>query len=180
MAGWAPDGEGEDLEGDVGELGRLDEAFQLAAHDLAAPNGPAQGGLIDHRPQPRRVLAGQQDLAGHPQPHPPAHLVARFLQMGAVDHRAHVVVGLQQPGDELAFVAADQGGGLFQVDIGAEPAGEDVAVVLPPAGGVGFSGQGEEFGDFGGVGDLVAGQQVDDVAVFEADLAVLEAVDLPF
>jgi hypothetical protein len=51
---------------------------------------------------------------------------------------------------------------------------------LPPAGGVGLAGQGEEVGHLGGVGDSIAAEQVDDVAVFEADLAVLEAVDLPF
>jgi hypothetical protein len=100
--------------------------------------------------------------------------------MGPLDHRPHVVIGLQQPGDELALIGPDQPGRRLQVDIGPEPRRQDVAVVLPPARAVGLPGQGHELGHLGRVGDLVEVEQVDDVAFFEADLAVLEPVDLPF
>jgi hypothetical protein len=172
--------ERQDLQGHVGQLAGLQEPLQLAAHDLGAAHRAAQGGLVDHRPQPRRLLAGEQHLAGHPQPHPPADLLAGVVEVGAADEGAHVVVGLEQAGDELALVGADQAGRRLQVHVRPEPRRQQVAVVLPPAGVVGVGGHGQELLDLVGVGDLVPAQQVDQVAPLEADLAVLEAVDLPF
>jgi hypothetical protein len=52
--------------------------------------------------------------------------------------------------------------------------------VLPPARRVRLPSELEEPGDLLWVGDAIQAQQVDDVAVFEADLAVLQPVDLPF
>src|SRR6266542_1897797 len=122
-----------------------------------------------------RVTLGS--LAAGPQLHPPLDAGRRPVQPPA-DHRARVVVGLQQPGDELALVGADDRGRLLQVDVGAEPLRQHVAVLVPPAGVVGVQRHPDDRGHLTRIGP-VQSEQVDDVAFLEADLAVLQPVDLP-
>lgn len=104
-------------------------------------------------------------------------LVGRVRETEA-DDRSRVVLRLQQPGDELQLVGAQQGGGLFQAEVHLEPAGQDVAVPVPPAGGVGLLRELQQRGPLVRVGDAVQGQQVGDVALLEADAAELHAADL--
>ena len=80
---------------------------------------------------------------------------------------AGVAGGLEQAVDELELEGADDRGGGFQAEVGLEPAGRDVAVAGPPAGGVGLPDQGQDLVAGGGVGDAVEGEQVGDVAFFE-------------
>ena len=57
------------------------------------------------------------------------------------DDGAGVVGGLQQPGQELHLVAADQRGGLLEADVGVEPVRQHLFVGLPPRRVVGLLGQ---------------------------------------
>jgi hypothetical protein len=55
-----------------------------------------------------------------------------------------VRLGLQQPVDELDFVDPDERGRSLQTDIRLEPAGQHIAVTVPPARHIGLTGQAEE------------------------------------
>jgi hypothetical protein len=115
---------------------------------------------------------------GEPHLDPAFDVLGRLVQRTAHD-RAHVVVGLQQPRDELALVRADQRRGLLQVDVGAVPLRPHVAIPVPPAGVVGLQRHAEDRRHLARIADPVEPEQVDHVALLEADLAVLEPVDLP-
>ncbi len=93
-------------------------------------------------------------------------------------HRPGVVRGLQQPGDELHVVAADDARRLLKAEVGLEPRGQHVAVGVPPARRVGLPGQGEQVLPFGAVTDPVEAEQVRHVALLEAGPAQLEPADL--
>ncbi len=68
-----------------------------------------------------------------------------FRRQGAQpDDRAGVVLDLQQAGDELQLVLADEGGGGLKAEVRLDPVRQDVRVPLPPAGRVGFPGQVEQ------------------------------------
>src|SRR4029453_3698801 len=197
MAGWAPASNGSTCRVTLGSLdasisrsswprmtsrpptGRRRAASSTTAHSRGgcSRGGTIWRGLRSRTPRPPPPPGAPKRAP--PPPPPPAHLLAGVLQVRPLHHRPHVVVGLQQAGHELALVGPDQDGGRLQVHVGPEPRRQHVAVVLPPAGRVGLPGQGEEVGHLLGVGDLVEAQQVDDIALLEADLAVLEAVDLP-
>jgi hypothetical protein len=148
-------------------------------HHLAAADRPAQHRLVDHCPQQEAIGALQQLLPLEPQHHPAFDVLGPVIQEFAGDQRADVVLGLQQAGDDLALVAANPARGRFQVDVGPEPWWQEIAVVRPPARLAGLPGEGHQHRDPVGVGDTVQGKQVDDIAVLEADLAVLQPVDLP-
>src|SRR6266516_4396609 len=168
----------DDLERDVGHLGGPDEPLELRAHDLGTADRAAQRRLVQHHPQAWSVRALQQALPGHPERDPALDLLWSVVQ-GTLDHRAHVVLGLQQAGHELALVGTDQGGRALQVDVGAEPGGQDVAVVLPPAGLVGLASKSDQARDLDGVAHAVEVEQVHQIALLEADLPVLQPMDLP-
>src|ERR1044072_3681155 len=98
IAGWGPASKGRTWRGTLG---------RLVASLSRAP-----------RPERGRLLGGRQEVAGDAQRHPPALLLRRLVQMSPPDDGPHVVVGLEQAGDELALVGPDQGGRRLQVDIG--------------------------------------------------------------
>src|SRR6266498_1662015 len=168
----------DDLERDVGHFGGFDETFELRAHYFGTTDWAAQCGLVQHHLQARSVGLFEQGLPGHLERYSVFDLF-EGLFYGAADHRAHVVLGLQQAGHELPFVGADQGGRALQVDVGAEPRGQDVAVVLPPTGLVGFACKRDQARHLDGIGHPVEVEQVHQVALLESDLAVLQPVDLP-
>lgn len=89
-----------------------------------------------------------------------------------------VVRGLQQAGNELHLVAADDGGGLLQADVHLEPARQDVAELVPPAGGAGLVGEPEEVLALLLVHDAVQGEEVGDVTLLVADPAQFQPADL--
>ena len=91
-----------------------------------------------------------------------------------------VTLGLQEPGDDLGFAGADEGGGFLEADGGAEPGGQDVVVAVPPAGCAGLAGQGEERVDLAAVGDAVGHQQALDGQGLEAALGAFHPADGPF
>ena len=93
-------------------------------------------------------------------------------------HRPSVVRGLQQPGNELHVVAADDARRLLKAEEGLEPRGQHVTVGVPPARRVGLPGQGEQVLPFGLVADPVEAEQVRHVALLEAGAAQFEAADL--
>src|ERR1700678_3223025 len=91
-----------------------------------------------------------------------------------------VTLGLQEPGDDLGFAGADEGGGFLEADGGAEPGGQDVVVAVPPAGCAALAGQGEERVDLAAVGDAVGHQQALDGQGLEAALGAFHPADGPF
>jgi hypothetical protein len=91
------------------------------------------------------------------------------VQWAELNYCAGAVLGLQQAGHELDLVGADHRAGLFQAQVGLEPARQDVAVLAPPAGFVGARSQHEERVSFLLVSDAVQGQQISHVTRFKAD-----------
>jgi len=94
------------------------------------------------------------------------------------DHRAGVLLVLDQPGHELHLVGADDLGDLLQSQVVLEPAREDVAVLLPPPTGVGLPHQAQHGRALLVVGDPVQRQQVDDIAFLESHPAQFQPADL--
>src|SRR5690348_11499564 len=169
--------ERQDLQRHRRVVGHLGQVCELLADDLAAADRAAQRALVDHDPQLRRVRPAQDLLAAGPQLAPPGDLF--FGGRGALpDQRAGVSLGLQQAGDDLDLVGPDDRGGRFQADEGLEPGRQDVGVGVPPAGGVGLTGQVEQGGALFVVGDAVQGEQVGKIALLEPDPAVLDPADL--
>jgi hypothetical protein len=76
------------------------------------------------------------------------------------------------------LVHADDLGVLLQAEVGLEPAGYDVAVVLPPRGLAGPTDQGEQCLPFRLIGDSVEGEEVRHVTGLVADAPVLQTADL--
>src|SRR6185312_4082894 len=139
----------------------------------------AQRGFVYDQPEPGRVGAGEDLLAGEPQFDPPFGFAAGGGGESGADAGAGVVGGLEQAGDGVRVVAADQAGGFFQADEGAEPGGQDVVVAVPPAGLAGLAGQGQERVDLGGVGDAVGGEQALDGQWFQAAFGAFHPTDGP-
>ena len=138
----AADLERDDLQPYVRQLGGLDQGLDLTPHHGRAADRPAQRRLVHDRPQLGRVGPGEQllpgDAAGRPGARPRPSLARAVPEQ---DDRAGVVRGLQQARHELHLVGADQRGGGLQAEVGLEPAGQHVAVPVPPAGGVRLAGQ---------------------------------------
>lgn len=172
-----PVGERGDLERHIGQLRGLEQLVDLRAHHLRAADRAAQGRLVHHRPETGGVRTGEQFLALHAQGDMALDVVRARLPDGAgLQHPARVVLGLEQAGDEVRLVGADEGGRALQADVHGEPARQDVVEPLPPAGPVGLLGQlDEELGLV--VGDAVGLQQQLEVRDFEGDLGHLHAAD---
>jgi len=161
----------------VTQLGDRDEVLDLPAERCGATDRPAQRRLIDDRPQVRWAGPVQDLLAVH------AHGEAALQPLaggviGEPEYRAGVLLGLQQAGDELDLVAADEAGSLLEPQVGVKPGGHHVAVGVPPVWRVGVPGQGQQRGPLGLVVQAVKFQQVGHVAQLEAGPAQLEAADL--
>jgi hypothetical protein len=151
---------------------------ELGGHHGAAADGAAQGAFVDDGPDLGRFGAGEQVLAVQAQADPAVDLGGGGAGVAEQGDGAGVAGGLEQAVDELQLEGADDGGGGFQAEVGLEPAGRDVAVAGPPAGGAGLADQGQDLVAGGGAGDAVEGEQVGDVAFFEPDPAVLHPADL--
>ena len=104
-----------------------------AAHHLGAAHRAAQHGLVEDGPEGRRLGLGEQFLALHAQVDPALDLLVGLVGEADAQHRAGVVVGLQQARDVVRLVGPDDGGLALQADVGAEPVGQHVAVLVPPA-----------------------------------------------
>jgi hypothetical protein len=117
---------------------------------------------------------------GEPQRHGAFGEVAAGGREAGGGDGADVTLGLQEPGDDLGFAGADEGGGFLEADGGAEPGGQDVVVAVPPAGCAGLAGQGEERVDLAAVGDAVGHQQALDGQGLEAALGAFHPADGPF
>ena len=103
-------GEQDDLDDDVGLPGRGDQVLELGAHDHVAADRAAQDCLVQHDPVLRGFGAGEQVLAGQAQRYGPfGKILGRGREAGDGDG-PDVALGLQQPGHDLRFVGADQGG----------------------------------------------------------------------
>lgn len=107
---------------------------ELLAHDLAAAQHAQQHGLVDDRPQLRRVLAVQQLGPALAQFDPASDLARGCVRQAAPDHGIGVGLGLQQTGDVLDLEGTDGRRGLLKADQAVEPLGHQALVVpLPPA-----------------------------------------------
>lgn len=120
---------------------------------------------------------GEEVLAGHAEGDAAVDFFRGAVKLAELDDGAGAVLGLKQAGDELDFVGADDGAGLFEAEVGFEPGGEDVVVLAPPAGFVGAFDESEERVALLFVGDSVEGEEIGDVAGFEADSAEFESAD---
>jgi hypothetical protein len=157
-------------------IAHVHQVQHLRPHDLRAADDPAQSALVQDGPHLRRVLPVQDFLTGHPRLGPPVDLV--FRRQGAQpDHRAGVFLDLQQAGNELQLVLADEGGGGLKAEVRLDPVRQDVRVRLPPAGRVGSPGEVEQRLALVARADTVEGQQVGDVALLEPDPTVLHPAD---
>src|SRR5690625_3347993 len=171
--------EGDDLERDVGALAELLQPLELPAHDVGPADRATHSGLVDDRPQLAAAIALDVALAPHAHRDPVlGHGIGNRPRGG--DDRAGVLLGLKHAGHELRLVDADAGGGLLKADIDLEPVGQRIAVVLPPAGLLGFARQLDHGLDLDLVGDAVQLQQVLDIADLEADPSQFHPADLRF
>ena len=161
-----------DLQCDVRQSVELDEPVQLLALQFAAPRAASRRGLVDNGPRacgpPGAGWPGGASAArrgARPPPDPSARAgwphggwrrvcSSRGRTAAVVDHRR----------------------GLFHAEIGLEPG---------RSGGVGgatspgrWRHEGEEFGALVGVDHAVAGAEVGDVTLLEADTSELQAADL--
>ncbi len=117
----------------MGLLRHLDEVLQLLPHDLATAQHPQQHGLVDDRPQLRRVGALQQLRAALAQFDAAPDLARSGVRQAALDHGLGVGPGLEQTGDVLDLEGADGRRGLLETDQAVEPLGHQALVVaLPP------------------------------------------------
>ncbi len=114
----------------------------------------------------------------HPQADPVLDLVGRGRAVTQHGDAAGVVLGLEQARHELQLEGPDQRRGLLQAHVGLEPVRHDVVVLGPPALVIGLAGQRQHALPLLGVGDAVQAEQVRDVALLEADPAVLHPADL--
>ena len=140
--------------------GRRSTASSSTAHRCTGPGSASRAWRAIRRPTRCSISAGRGAVVAEQR------------------DRARVVLGLQQPGNELDLVGPDAGRGLLQADVGLEPGGQHVGVVVPPAVRAGAAGQLAQRLALLLVGHLVEGEQVGDVAVLEADPAGLQPADL--
>ncbi len=157
----------------MGHVGRFEQTVDLRPHGAGTSDVTAQDGLVHHHPQLRRLRLGEQCLPFHPQRHMALDVRGPCLadRTGAQDG-ARVVLGLEQAGDEVRLVGAQEARGAFQADVHAEPVGQHVVEALPPAGLVGLLG---EFDEGVGllVGDSVGLEEELDVRDLQPDLGRL-------
>ena len=168
-------GEGDDLQPDVRQGRGLHQPGDLVAHDTGAADRAAQNRFIHHHPQHRCVRAGQQGLPLQAQRHDAVDVRRRSVRHTCPQDGCGVVLGLQEAGDVVRLIGADQVGFALQADEGAEPFGQHIAEPVPPARLVGLAGEVEEAVDLVLLADAVGRQQLLDVREFEADLGLLHA-----
>jgi hypothetical protein len=111
------------------------------------------------------VGLGEQLLALHPDADAPVDFPGGRVRVRDKNDGASVVLSLHQAVDELHFVGADHGRGLFQPDVQLEPSGQEVVVLLPPAGGSGLAGKCQQSFAFDLVGDAVQGEEIGYIAL---------------
>ena len=150
-----------------GELGHLLEVLQWRAHRGAVADPAAQGRLVQHHPELGRHGPREDLLAAHPERDPALDLLGRAALGGRSDHRAGVVLGLEQARDVLDLVRTDHRRVLLQPEVVLEPVGHHIAVVVPPAGRVGLPGQREHGLALGLLDHAVEGEQVGHIAQLE-------------
>jgi hypothetical protein len=100
--------------------------------------------------------AVEQFLTLHPQLHAPLDLV----RVGAAQLRdsARVVPRLRESGYELDLVVPDHCRGLFQPEVGLEPAVQQIRVAVPPARRIRLPDQVKELGPLRRVMHTVEGE----------------------
>src|SRR5579875_3145485 len=108
LGGVATRTERHDLKRDVRLLGRRDQPLDLAPHDGGAAHRAAQHRLVQDHPQMRWRGPAEQPLPVHPQADPVLDLLRRGAALAQLDDSPRVVRGLQQAGDELKLVEADE------------------------------------------------------------------------
>ena len=169
--------EGHHLKRDVGFSRHLGQSDKLGVHHLLATDRAAQCRLVHHGPQPGPARLCEHFLPGQAQAHPALDLFGRRGGLSQPDHGPCVIGRLEQSGNELHLVEPYQRRCLFQSHVDLEPVGQDVAVLVPPAGRVRLLGQGDQ-----GLGLLlvhaVEVKQVLYVALLEADPPQFHPADL--
>ncbi len=166
------------LDGDVRQPGDLQQVLQLAAHRLRTTLRSAQRGLVDHHPHLGRLRPVQQPGAAQAQADAAFHFLLVSQRVAQGDDGAGVVLGLQNPGNELELIATDEGGRRLQPDIGLEPAGDQVGIGVPPSASARLADQAQEDRPPGVVEYPVAGQQVGGVARLQRRPPGLQSADL--
>src|SRR6266511_1826963 len=181
LGGMGPSMERQHLQGDVRQLGHLDQALELGTHYRRAAHPPPQRLLVHYCPQLRgRIGPGEQLLPLHPQADASLDLLRGSRRVAVRDDRTGIVLGLQQTRDELHLIGSDQRRRLLQPEVRLEPARQNVAVALPPARGVGLARQRQQGCPLVLMDDAVQGEQVGDVAFLEADSPQFHPADLGF
>ena len=102
-----------------GQLVQLDEPVELVPHELRAAQAPAQRRLVDDRPQP--WPGGGEELLRRRIRSSTRRSTSRVSVRAELGDRAGVVAGLQQAGEELQLVGADQRRRLLEAEVGLEP-----------------------------------------------------------
>lgn len=83
--------------------------MELLVHDLLAADGSPQDRLVEHDPQPRRLLFGEQLLTFHAELDPPFDVDGGVGGDGR-EHLTGVGLGLEQARDQLQRALQDDGG----------------------------------------------------------------------
>ena len=132
--------------------------------------------LVDHRPEPRPVIAGQDLLPGQADFNQAFDPIGVQLSRPVPEDLAGVVRGLEQAGHDHGLEVADGGGSGFQADVDLVRVRQHIAEGVPPAGLASLPGQLDQPIPFG-AGDAVELEQRPDVAGLRPAPAGLDAED---
>ena len=90
--GVKPDGERQDLDGDIRQLSRVDDVANLLAHHFGAAHDTAQHGLVEHYPHNEQVVIDESFLSGY------AQLTEPLSVATAGNNGFDVLLSLKRPG----------------------------------------------------------------------------------
>ena len=105
---------------------------ELPAHHLGAADDAMDHRLVDHGPEPRPVIAGQDLLPGQADFNQALDLIRIQLYRPVPEDLAGVVRGLEQAGHDHGLEVADRGGSGFQPDVDLVRVRQHIAERVPP------------------------------------------------
>ena len=120
------------LNRDIRLPGDVDEMRDLGPHRLRVGLRSTERGLIDNRPQLKRVLFAKQFLPAHAQFNQTCDLVCAGVRSALFQDRPRVCVDLEQARNEARLVCPDDFRGRLQREKELKPLRRDVVVAVPP------------------------------------------------
>ena len=120
-------------EAEVRTGGQLGQPQQLRPHDRGPADLHSQHALAQNHLHLRRPGLVEDGLAPHPQRHPQVDVLAAAGVRRPTQHRAGIVLGLQQAGNHRRLEIAHPGRVGLKPDVGLEPGREHPAISVPPA-----------------------------------------------